>query len=285
MGALLTASLSASGVNVIAIDLSRCEVLPPRCKFIMADARQCGAECEQAIKAADCVAVCLPEDAALRGATAILERMPDGALWLDTLSIKQGISRIIDSHTPRLEILSINPMFAPGLGWLGNPVAAISPRTGPKTAYMINLLASWGARVVLVSPEEHDDLTASIQVATHASMLAFGLTLLSLDYGVESALRIATPPHRVLLSLLHRLATMNPEVYWDIQHNHPRGDAVRQALRHSLEMVAASAGSESSAGFNEIFADLVRCLGAKESELADLDRRMMLALADPSNNT
>src|ERR1017187_1465862 len=147
--------------------------------------------------AGECVLVCLPEEAALSAAGPILGAMADGALWVDTLSVKSGICRLLGDCRRSIEMVSINPMFAPALGWQGHPVAVIALSSGPKSQTLINLLRSWGAAVEVLTAEAHDSLTAIIQVATHAAILSFGALLLDLEYSVERGLAIATPPHRL----------------------------------------------------------------------------------------
>jgi prephenate dehydrogenase len=173
----------------------------------------------------------------------------EGSLWVDTLSVKTDIVTLIEKHAGALEMLSLNPMFAPVMGWHGRPVAAVEPVPGPKTAFFKRLLGTWGARVEEVSAQEHDRLTGVIQVATHAAVYCFGAAALQPGFDLEKALRLSTPPYRVLLTLLHRMTTQSPDVYWDIQTHHPLAGPVRQLLLRTLEDLQRDAAKDNSARF------------------------------------
>ena len=85
-----------------------------------------------------------------------------------------------------------------------------------------------------MSVQEHDRLTASLQVATHASILAFGRALQILDADIGVVAAVAPPPHRTLLALLARIVIGTREVYRDIEVAHPYPGEGRQALHDAL---------------------------------------------------
>jgi prephenate dehydrogenase len=222
------------------------------------------------------VIVCLPEDVALVALGPIVEAMGEGSLWIDALSVKSGVCRSLRGRTEPIEILSIHPMFAPALRWRGNRVAAIEVAGGPKSAAMIDLLLSWGAHVERLSAADHDAQTAAIQVATHAAVLAFGAALLELDYDPAAALRLATPPHRLMLALLNRMVNANPAVYSEIQRHHPQAGAVRQAMSRALEAIAAGSGDDRSLdALPRWFEDLRILLSAEQGYLGELSDRVV----------
>ena len=64
-----------------------------------------------------------------------------------------------------------------------------------------------------VDGAEHDRLTAALQVAGHAAIIAFGHALSSLGYDADRLRSLWTPPHRVMLALLARMGTLDAEVY------------------------------------------------------------------------
>ena len=251
-GQLVAHALTHAGSEVVLLDARpRTEINAAR--YVQADITKPGGDLLQAIADADCVAMCLPERAALQAAPAILDAMPREALWVDTLSVKQNICGILRGYAEKLELVSINPMFAPALGFAGHSVALVEISGGPKAEAFAQTLRSLGATVERLTAETHDKLTAAIQVATHAAILSFGAALLDLDYDPEQALALATPPHRLLLSLLQRLSTANPEVYWEIQHHHPDAASVRASLSRALTALDAASSEDTPRRFQELF--------------------------------
>jgi prephenate dehydrogenase len=252
--------------------------IPPG-SYLQADVTRPDGVLLDTIATAECVLVCLPEEPALCAAGQILGAMAEGALWVDTLSVKSGICGLLGNCKRRIDMLSINPMFAPALGWQGNPVAVIEMSGGPKNQTFVNLLKSFGAEVEVLTAETHDSLTAAIQVATHAAILSFGALLADMGYSVEKGLAIATPPHRLLLALLNRVVWANPDVYWEIQHYHPDGEIVRGRLRRALGRLDDAAGG-SPAQFQKFFGEIRSLLSAKRESLEGLSDRIVSEAAN-----
>jgi len=268
-GTLVAESLRGSGIAVTLIDVRPLErSLASGTRFLRSDIGQCGPELISALADSECVCVCLPEKITVQAAPALTAAMPDGGLWVDTLSVKSNIARAIGREAGRLEMLSINPMFAPALGWAGNAVALVGLSLGPKGRFFKQLLTGWGARVEELSAEEHDRLTGAVQVATHAVVLCFGAALLHLKFDIDKALRIATPPHKLLLTLVHRMTTQNAEVYWDLQAYHPLASMVRRELLRALHTIEEDAAHDDPEGLKSTLEGLGALLRAQEEILA-----------------
>ncbi|MEN3326027.1 MAG: 4-amino-4-deoxyprephenate dehydrogenase [Acidobacteriota bacterium] len=253
VGDLIGRTLAKTEREVLLVDVLPKPAAIAAADYLHTDVTKPGDVLLGAIAAADCVAMCLPERAALAAAPAVLDAMSRGALWVDTLSVKENIVALLRRYEEKLELVSINPMFAPALGFEGHTVAFIEIAGGPKSADFARTLRSLGATVETVTAETHDRLTAAIQVATHAAILSFGAVLLELGYDLDKGLAIATPPHLSLLSLLHRLSSANPEVYWDIQHHHPLAASVRESLNDAVRALDYAAREDSPREFQKLF--------------------------------
>lgn len=268
-GRLFCGHLSRDGARVVGVDLGPAPaagVSPSR--YIRADASAPGEEASAALEGADCVVVCLPEAAALAAAGPLLERVPAGALLVDTLSVKGAYLDRLSGARRDVECLSINPMFAPDIGWRGQNVAAVEARGGPACGRFVSMLRGWGASVTVMTAAEHDRVTAYTQVATHAALIAFGSALGAGGYDVSAALKVATPPHRLLLSLLARILLANPEVYWEIQHRNPLAGEVREGLRRGLSELEEAGASRTPAEFARLLGGIRDALGAEAESLA-----------------
>lgn len=271
VGRLLYESLKAGAAarRVLAVDLRAGD--GTMAEYLKGDAKNPDAALKEALQQADAVFVCLPESIAIESAGGLLALMPAGALWVDTLSVKAEIVEILTVKAAgRLEAVSINPMFAPNLGWRKKPVALVNVAAGERGRYFAQCLESWGAIVEEVSASEHDKLTAAIQVATHACAIAFGMTLVELGYEAPSGLRLSTPPHRLLLGLLNRIAGQNPEVYWEIQRDHPLGAAARQSLIHSCQQLDNMVQSGERKAFAETMLHIDGVLSGEQARLNGL---------------
>jgi prephenate dehydrogenase len=247
MGQTLARKLMESGVSIVGVDLQDVAEDPAMAEhYLQCDARELSPQGQEHLGQSDLVVICLPEDAAIPSMPGIVRAARRDALLLDTLSVKGRIVDLLGQLRPTQEYISINPMFAPQVGFLRQNVAVVAVNRGPRATAFLELITSWGARVVELEPAEHDRLLALVQGLTHAALMAMGLVLHDWGYDVERALPVSTPPHRVALALLARMADIAPEVYWDIQHSNTYCADARRSLAEQMRRLSdiVEAGSE-----------------------------------------
>jgi len=264
VGRLFAGALADAGSEVVAIDRSPGDV--------QLDVAQPSTRLRELLADADAVVLALPEAAALRALPVVLGALQPGALLVDTLSVKgpfaQAVSvRVADAS---VEALSLNPMFAPALGFAGRPVLAVELAGGPRSHALLALVESWGARVVAVGADEHDALAAALQVAPHAALLALGGALARLGVELETLLPVAPPPFVALVALLARIASGAPETYWDVQDANPRAAQARDALATGLAELDAAARAHDPAAFGALLERVEAMLGEQREPLAEL---------------
>ncbi len=272
VGGLMAALLQSAGASVILVDAR----LGPVDLSQDLDAAWVPAFA-QALSEADLVLAALPEAVCLRAVDRVLGHMRSDALWVDTLSVKDAICRALTSAPAPAERLSINPMFAPALGWEGQCVAWVEVASGQRTAEIRAIVQGAGARIEPIDAAAHDRVTAATQVATHAAILAFGMALRQSGYDAETVWRLATPPHRILAALLARIVNGNPEVYGDIQSHHPSASQVRASLVAGLERLDSLAARNAGQEFVAEVASLRDLLSPASKELAELGERLVRA--------
>jgi len=225
---------------------------------------------QEALGAADVAIVSLPEDAAIAALPMIVACLPRDALLVDTLSVKTPFAAALATQDPAFEALSINPMFGPSMGFSGQNTVVVELRSGPKGARFCNWLESLGTRLTMLGVEQHDRATATLQTATHAAILGFGLALAQLDYDIDALGRIATPPHKTLLALLARILSGSPEVCWDIQTSNPFAREARAGLRAGLARLDDTLHHGDPEAFRALLSDLGSILEAQQETLAML---------------
>jgi prephenate dehydrogenase len=246
---------------------------------IQGDACALSAATQLELSEADLAVIALPESAALRALPGVAAQLPKGAAVADTLSVKSAVcpalARAADLHG--LEAVSLNPMFAPALGFAGRPVAVVNIASGPVTSRLRWLMEQAGARLVDVDAEVHDVAAASLQAATHAAILGFGQALTILGTPLETLVELAPPPHLALLALLARICSGAPEVYWDVQASNLHAAAARHALAEGITELDRLAG-EPVEQFSQHVALLQDWLGPARGELAARAARLMSEL-------
>ena len=241
----------------------------------------------QLLKTADTVILALPEDVALSLLPEIAETLGQNALLIDTLSVKGEVCARLtefcqqrDSIGSPIECISINPMFAPSLGFSGQCVAVIPIKSQARSQAFIEAMHGWGARIEILDATTHDQATATLQVATHAAILAFGASLLDSNYDAKRLLQFAPPPHRALMALLARICAGEPEVYRDIQVSNTLAETSRQRLSDGLSALEHSIRTDDPVVFEAFISEIRQCMEPELEHLADDCRKMFEALRD-----
>jgi len=231
VGSLFAEHLQGSGNDVVIVDRNTPGPAHRVTRFVRGDISDPGAEVTDLVRAADAVLLSVPEPVALVAIDRITGALRPDALIADTLSVKTTVVPALRAAVMVSgEALSLNPMFAPSLGFAGHPVASVVVRNGRRGRALRALIEQWGARVVTVTADQHDRVAAAAQALTHAAVIAFGAALTELDVDFADLDRMGPPPHTALLSLLARIASGAPEVYWDVQAANPYAPAARRAL-------------------------------------------------------
>ncbi|SDG48741.1 prephenate dehydrogenase [Lentzea fradiae] len=236
------------------------------------------------IALADVVVLAVPEAVALKALGVLVPAMSPGALLVDTLSVKSRYAEATAGLRSDVELLGLNPMFAPSLGFPGRPVAAVELAGGPRTESLLGLLTTAGARVVRVGAERHDRLAAATQALTHAAVLSFGAALAELGVTADELAALAPPPHATLLALLARIAGGTPEVYWDVQSANPFAETARDALRAGTATLAATVGA-GEAEFTDLLTALRSVLGEQLAPYGEHCARMFQTQHSQSGST
>eukprot|EP00287_Rhodomonas_sp_CCMP768_P030324 CAMPEP_0202854406 /NCGR_PEP_ID=MMETSP1389-20130828/90985_1 /ASSEMBLY_ACC=CAM_ASM_000865 /TAXON_ID=302021 /ORGANISM="Rhodomonas sp., Strain CCMP768" /LENGTH=296 /DNA_ID=CAMNT_0049532993 /DNA_START=1 /DNA_END=891 /DNA_ORIENTATION=+ len=259
-GTLFSQVLAKAGIQVRGI--SRKGTPKPEATFtdyLSADPCNPNEEVIARVKEANVIISCVPPGPCIRALEALGPHMSEGALFTDVLSVKTGICdeyAKAKDKLPHVELLSTHPMFAPAAGWEGQNTAIIGIRAGPRSAAFQALIESWGSKCIpMESGEIHDKVTAAVQNATHASLLSFGLCLSKMGYNAEMAALISTPPHRAMIGVIQRMASINePDTYWDIQTENPNAEETWANLEAAVAEVHDAVKKRDKEAFSKIIA-------------------------------
>ena len=238
--------------------------------FIVGDALKPSAAVEDALATVEIVLIALPDAPLALAAIPLVEaRVSADALVIDTLSVKAPVAEILDSISVSGEYLSLNPMFAPSLGFAGQKIVAVKFRPGPRSVLFLQQLAAWGASLHDRTAEEHDRACAVMQVATHALLLLLGRIVGDSDLEPQALLEIAPPPHRLSLALVARILSAAPEVYWDIQKDNPLASEMRRQIAAALGDLDEIVRTGDATAFNQMLAHMRRKLQPQLASLGE----------------
>ncbi len=281
VGSLFAERLHESGSDVVIVDRTVPAPTQDVARFVRGDISDPGAEVADVVRTADVVLLSVPEPVALVAIGRLVGTLKPDALIVDTLSVKSTVVPALQAVTMiagEAEALSLNPMFAPSLGFAGHPVASVVVRDGRRGRALTELIEQWGARVVYVSADQHDRLAAATQALTHAAVIGFGAALAELDVDIAELDRIAPPPHTALLALLARIASGAPEVYWDVQAANPYAPAARRALSRGVARLSDLVDDGDTAAFGDLLDQLCGVLGSLRGAYRERSAKALRAI-------
>jgi prephenate dehydrogenase len=264
VGSLFAEQLQDSGNDVVIVDRAVPGPTQRVTRFVRGDISDPGAEVADVVRTADAVLLSVPESVALVAIGRLAGTLRPDALIADTLSVKSTVVPALHAAAliaGQAEALSLNPMFAPSLGFAGHAVASVVVRDGRRGRALHDLIGHWGARVVNVTADQHDRLAAATQALTHAAVIAFGAALAELDVDIADLDQIAPPPHTALLALLARITSGAPEVYWDVQAANPYAPSARCALARGVSQLSEVVEDDDPATFGNVLDRLGGVLG------------------------
>jgi prephenate dehydrogenase len=237
-GSLFSQMMVSKGILVTGADLADKAGAGVRCdRYISCDLGKLSNELSDRASECDTFLFCVPEQALVRGLRVFADVPAPGSLFVDTLSIKTPVADIVSHMRNDVQYLSINPMFAPDIGFNHQNIAAVPIIDGDKCDEFAAYLHDWGANVISMDVVTHDRQTAITQALTHAVTIAFGDCLSRLGYEAEKAWSISAPPHRLLMTLYARILSKDPDVYWEIQADNPYASEARMALIQALQRI------------------------------------------------
>lgn len=199
----------------------------------------------------DVLLLCLAEAQAL----SVLRRLqvPDDLLLVDICSVKDKIVAAARQHCLNAQYLSVHPMFSPERGFHDNNIVSITVRDGDKRGAFVQLLQQWGARIVTTDEATHDQVTAVVQVLTHATLAAFEHAKATIDAPAGLVEAMATPIFAELTRVAQGMLHENPELYHNIQTANPNGKAARAALQGAVRDTIQVLGAQQPDGVVELF--------------------------------
>lgn len=266
-GRLFSRKLQAEGWQVSGMDLeSPLEDSGPWDSFSVVREGASTPEADEFIKASTLVILCVPSEAAFWWIDHAASLLPAESLCLDILSVKTQVAERAAAAKFEGEYLSLHPMFAPQWGFAGFAVAAIPVMNGPRTLKFLEMIKSWGSRVVELSSEEHDRAAAVLQGGAHAAVLAFAQATLLSGVSTTTLEAMSTAVSGPIFELVQRITAGDPATYHSIQAENPYAQQTRNNLMAALNELDGLSGPQDGADFGEMMVRLCQTLADKREE-------------------
>ena len=171
----------------------------------------------------DVVLISVPIDQVSGVVKTVAPFMKEGSLLCDITSVKMEPVRVMNACAPKgVEVIGSHPLFGPSLPDARGQTVILTPVEGRDETWLprlVQLYKGAGARVEILSPEEHDRMTSVVQGLTHFVYIAMGGTLRALDFDVSSSRNFTSPIYDIFLDVVGRVLAQDPRLYALIQTN------------------------------------------------------------------
>ncbi|WP_144175434.1 chorismate mutase [Pseudomonas sp. Kh13] len=267
IGRMLCEQLSASGLQVLGVDLATMQA-PQGYEAMQGDICAPSPLLCQRLASAHLLVLALSEKVLLQALPVCLPHLALDCLLVETLSIKNTFATLIRDVSLPQAVAGLNPMFSGDLSPEGRPVVVVPYQPDAALDDFCERLESRGMRLFMLTAQEHDQAMALLQTVGHSMVLAFGHTLAASGVPLAQLIELGPPPFKVMLCLLARMMTNHPDVYWEIQAGNPASATAREHAFTQLRRLDVHARNDAHVEFLAAMASLRNHLEPAQPQLA-----------------
>ncbi|MFC1984319.1 prephenate dehydrogenase/arogenate dehydrogenase family protein, partial [Chloroflexota bacterium] len=206
-------------------------------KKLLEAKRQLGVEATvnnvEAVNGADAVLLSVPIDNFEEVVEQVCPYMRPEQVIMDITSIKMFPVETMHKHIKTGLTLGIHPVFGPGAENVANQNFVLTP-TNEKERTLAQKVREYletrGAKVTLMTPQEHDEMMAVILGLSHFIAIVSADTLLSFNR-LKQMEAIGGITYKVLLTLVESVISEDPELYASLQMSLPNMTEIEELFQ------------------------------------------------------
>jgi len=203
--------------------------------------RQLGVEATtnnvEAVKSADAILLSVP----IANFEEVVEQVspytrPEQVI-IDITSVKVFPVETMHKHIKTGLTLGTHPVFGPGAKSITNQNFVLTPtneRERTLAQKVEEYLETRGAKVALMTPQEHDEMMAVILGLSHFIAIVSADTLLSFD-GLKQMGTISGITYKMLLTLVESVISEDPELYASLQMSLPNMMEIEELFQQRVK--------------------------------------------------
>lgn len=187
---------------------------------------------QSAVELSDAVIIAVPIDSFESIVKDIAPFIRAGQIIFDITSIKGMPVAIMHKYIGKGIILGAHPMFGPGAKSIARQRFVLTPTTDGEKKLAVkvkNYLENLDAQVMIMSPQEHDELISIVLGLSHLLALVYADTLLKTGK-IEKARQVSGTTFRMLLTLTESVLSEDPSFYAALQMHLPETDRLSAIL-------------------------------------------------------
>ncbi|MBP2200794.1 prephenate dehydrogenase [Methanococcus voltae] len=188
----------------------------------------------KAVEKADIVIIAVPISHTLSVIEEVAPHIQKGSILMDMTSVKEKPSlKMMEFTKTGVSIIPTHPMFGPSVPSIAEQVVILTPveRCDNKHFEKVKeFLENAGAKVIVVTPQQHDEIISVIQGLTHFVHISLGSTLRELGVSIKDSRNFASPIYEMMINMVGRIVGQNANLYADIQMNNDRVTTVHDTF-------------------------------------------------------
>jgi prephenate dehydrogenase/chorismate mutase/prephenate dehydrogenase len=171
---------------------------------------------DRLLAGAELVLVCVPIEHTLDVIRSVAKYLNPTTVLVDITSIKTSTVQAMLKHHAG-PVLGLHPMFGPGVKSFLSQNVVVCPGRGEEAfQWLLDLIESEGGKLILCTPEEHDQMMVAIQAIRHFSTFSLGVFLAEEGIDLERSLKFSSPLYRLEIDKVSRLFAQDPSLCMDI---------------------------------------------------------------------
>lgn len=204
----------------------------------------------------------------------------DGVL-IDLTSVKQGPVEAMLKHA-RGQVIGSHPLFGPTVPSLKNQVFFTHPSRGQSWyRWFKGFLADRQAKLIEISPQDHDRLMAQVQTLRHLMLTCMASCLMETGFKLEEHFEVAGPWFRILMAVLAQQYEQPAELYADIALSNPGSKEVMDSFAGNIKHVTEMLNNKDRDGLVKYMDRVIAYLGEEFSSSLDLAKEIRYSLPRP----
>ncbi len=191
----------------------------------------------EAIRGADWILLCVPMENLEAVLDEISSHIRSGQIVMDICSIKEIPVNLLQKYVKKGIVLGSHPVFGPGAKSIEGQNYVLTPITDKEVEFAMEFgcwLEEKGAKVVVMSPRDHDELMSVVLGFPHFLGLVVGDTLVNYSSFVE-AKEVAGASYRLLLTLAEAVASEETGFYSNLQMSLPEVEKIESLFLEKVE--------------------------------------------------
>ena len=163
--------------------------------------------------------------------------MSKGSLLMDVTSVKEKPALLMQEKLAEgAYFLPVHPMFGPRIRSLEGQVVVLTPLEKSKWFEKVfKFLENQKARVLITSPEKHDEMMSVVQVLTHFAYISISYTIKKLNVDIKESRKFASPIYNLMLDIISRIVAQNPYLVYSIQTQTDYAYHAREILMETIQ--------------------------------------------------